>query len=279
MPDIFLSCNREEQAKAKLVANALTGEGFDVWWDTVLRAGQTHDEVTEGQLHAARAVVVLWSSRSVRSKWVRAEVTLGDRKSALIQVMIQPCDRPIMFELIQTADLVGWEGDTTARPGVHSSRMCAIRWTARRRVPGQRQPARPRPRRQGSKTRQRRIRSRRLSGCRSKMVTTPGSWSRIWNAIRMDILQASPESASQRSARRSGSQRPHPGSRRCRFRRRRCPGPRGLDRRHNGQTLSSKPGRRKAHPAGAGRETPSRLLQVSPASLCWPWRPSLCFQG
>lgn len=114
MPDIFLSYNREDQAKAKLVAKALTDEGFDVWWDTVLRAGQTYDEVTEGQLHAAKAVVVLWSSRSVRSKWVRAEATLGDRKSALIPVMIEPCDRPIMFELIQTADLVGWEGDTTA---------------------------------------------------------------------------------------------------------------------------------------------------------------------
>ena len=112
MPDIFLSYNREDQAKAKLIATALASEGFDVWWDTVLRAGQTYDEVTERQLHESRAVVVLWSSRSVKSKWVRAEATLGDRKSALIPVMIEPCDRPIMFELIQTADLIGWEGDT-----------------------------------------------------------------------------------------------------------------------------------------------------------------------
>ncbi len=112
MPDIFLSYNREDQAKAKLIATALANEGFEVWWDTVLRAGQTYDEVTERQLHESRAVVVLWSSRSVKSKWVRAEATLGDRKSALIPVMIEPCDRPIMFELIQTADLIGWEGDT-----------------------------------------------------------------------------------------------------------------------------------------------------------------------
>jgi len=116
VPDIFLSYNREDQAKAKLIAKALSDEGFDVWWDTVLRAGQTYDEVTERQLHASRAVVVLWSSRSVKSKWVRAEATLGDRKSALIPVMIEPCDRPIMFELIQTADLIGWEGDTS-NPG------------------------------------------------------------------------------------------------------------------------------------------------------------------
>ncbi len=114
MADIFLSYNREDQPKAKVIAKALEAEGFDVWWDTILRAGQTYDEVTERQLHDAKAVVVLWSTRSVRSKWVRAEATLGDRKSALIPVMLEPCDRPIMFELIQAADLVGWEGDTSA---------------------------------------------------------------------------------------------------------------------------------------------------------------------
>lgn len=115
MADIFLSYNREDQATAKTIATALQGEGFKVWWDTVLRAGQTYDEVTERQLHDASAVVVLWSSRSVRSKWVRAEATLGDRKSALIPVMIEQCDRPIMFELIQTADLTKWTGDLEDR--------------------------------------------------------------------------------------------------------------------------------------------------------------------
>jgi formylglycine-generating enzyme required for sulfatase activity len=109
--DIFLSYNREDQARAKAIANALQNEGFDVWWDTILRAGQTYDEVTERQLREASAVVVLWSTKSVKSKWVRAEATLGDRKAALIPVMIEPCDRPIMFELIQTADLTQWQGN------------------------------------------------------------------------------------------------------------------------------------------------------------------------
>lgn len=111
--DVFLSYNREDQPKAKVIAEALERAGFQVWWDTVLRAGQTYDEVTEKQLRDAWAVVVLWSSRSVQSKWVRAEATLGDRKSALIPVMIEPCERPIMFELIQTADLTNWQGDLT----------------------------------------------------------------------------------------------------------------------------------------------------------------------
>jgi TolB-like protein/Tfp pilus assembly protein PilF len=55
--------------------------------------------------------VVLWSKRSVESRWVRAEATLADRNKTLVPAMIEPCDRPIMFELTQTADLSHWNGD------------------------------------------------------------------------------------------------------------------------------------------------------------------------
>ena len=47
MPDIFLSYNREDQARARHFAEAFTLEGFDVWWDTELKSGEAYDEVTE----------------------------------------------------------------------------------------------------------------------------------------------------------------------------------------------------------------------------------------
>ncbi len=56
-------------------------------------------------------MVVLWSPRSVVSRWVRAEATLADRNKTLVPCTIEPCDRPIMFELTQTADLSHWRGD------------------------------------------------------------------------------------------------------------------------------------------------------------------------
>ncbi len=46
------------------------------------------------------------------SRWVRAEATQADRNHTLVPVMIEPCKRPIMFELTHTADLSGWKGDT-----------------------------------------------------------------------------------------------------------------------------------------------------------------------
>ncbi|MEZ5938971.1 MAG: SUMF1/EgtB/PvdO family nonheme iron enzyme [Hyphomonadaceae bacterium] len=114
MGHVFLSYSREDRATAQKISEALAAEGFDVWWDKVLRAGQTYDEVTEGMLRESAVVVVLWSAVSVKSKWVRAEATLGERSSVLVPAMIEDCDRPIMFELVQTADLIGWDGDREA---------------------------------------------------------------------------------------------------------------------------------------------------------------------
>jgi len=113
--DIFLSYNREDQARAKLFAEAFAAQGFDVWWDVGLKAGEAYDQVTEKALREARAVVVLWSRKSVESRWVRAEATLADRNRTLVPCMIEPCERPIMFELTQTADLSHWQGETTDR--------------------------------------------------------------------------------------------------------------------------------------------------------------------
>lgn len=111
MPDVFISYNREDRDRASVIANALEAEGFSVWWDAALRAGETYDEVTEQNLRTAGAVVVLWSKRSSNSKWVRAEATVGERSSTLVPALIEDCERPIRFELVQTADLRHWRGD------------------------------------------------------------------------------------------------------------------------------------------------------------------------
>jgi tetratricopeptide (TPR) repeat protein len=96
---------------AQLFAAGFEAQGLSVWWDADLRSGEAYDEVTEQALAEAKAVVVLWSARSVASRWVRSEATQADRLGALVPVMIEPCKRPIMFELTQTADLAHWSGD------------------------------------------------------------------------------------------------------------------------------------------------------------------------
>ena len=110
--DVFLSYAREDQAAARIFAETLEREGLRVWWDAALRTGEAYDETMEAALKSAKAVVVLWSKTSVASRWVRAEATLADRNKTLVPCMIEPCERPMMFELTQTADLSHWHGAT-----------------------------------------------------------------------------------------------------------------------------------------------------------------------
>ena len=109
--EIFISYNREDQTTAGLFAEGFKEAGLSVWWDVTLSSGDAYDQITEQALKEASAVVVLWSPRSVVSRWVRAEATVADRNSTLVPVMVEACERPIMFELTQTADLSQWHGD------------------------------------------------------------------------------------------------------------------------------------------------------------------------
>lgn len=111
--DIFISYSREDRPAARHFAESFTKEGFSVWWDAALRSGETFDEVIEKELRAAKAVVVLWSPRSVASRWVRAEATLADRANKLVPAIIEACNLPIIFELTHAADLANWTGDTS----------------------------------------------------------------------------------------------------------------------------------------------------------------------
>src|ERR1700733_14924744 len=111
LPDIFLSYGHGDEATARRFAESFEREGFSVWWDASLRSGDAFDATIESALRSAKAVVVLWSEISVQSRWVRAEATLADRNKTLMPVMIELCDRPIMFELMHTTDLSHWNGD------------------------------------------------------------------------------------------------------------------------------------------------------------------------
>lgn len=111
--DIFISYARQDRPAARIFAECFAAEGFGVWWDASLHSGETFDEVIEQRLRDAKAVVVLWSPRSVASRWVRAEATLADRRNKLVPAIIEPCDRPIVFELTHTAELADWHGDMT----------------------------------------------------------------------------------------------------------------------------------------------------------------------
>jgi formylglycine-generating enzyme required for sulfatase activity len=110
MSDIFVSYKREEQSTARKLAEALENEGWTVWWDPKLRAGERFDDVIEAALEESKCVVVMWSKLSVKSKYVKDEATYALNRNKIVPVKIEDVDLPFRFDTLHTPRLVGWDG-------------------------------------------------------------------------------------------------------------------------------------------------------------------------
>ena len=108
MSDIFISYSREDRPRAKLIAEELERRGWSVWWDRIIPAGQVFDDVIEQAIRDAKCIIVLWSSHSVGSRWVRSEASEGADRQILVPVLIEEVPIPLAFKRIQAADLTMW---------------------------------------------------------------------------------------------------------------------------------------------------------------------------
>jgi hypothetical protein len=109
--DVFISYAREDKPEAELVAQALERDGVSVWWDRNIPPGRSYDEVIEEALDAAKCVIVLWSRKSVASDWVKVEAGEGNKRGVLVPALIEEAKVPLEFRRLQTANLIGWEGE------------------------------------------------------------------------------------------------------------------------------------------------------------------------
>jgi hypothetical protein len=113
MNDIFISYSSADRAKAQQLAEALQTRGWSVWWDRNIPTGRAFDQVIEEALDQSRCVVVLWSTSSVKSNWVKDEASEGVRRNVLVPVCIDNVNIPLGFRRIQTANMSGWQGSPT----------------------------------------------------------------------------------------------------------------------------------------------------------------------
>lgn len=111
MSDIFLSYSSKDVERAKQLAEALTRQGWTVWWDRTILPGKIFDRVIEAELAATRCVIVLWSIDSVESSWVRAEAEVAMKKGHLIPALLGEVNIPLVFRQFQAASLSDWDGD------------------------------------------------------------------------------------------------------------------------------------------------------------------------
>lgn len=97
MTDVFISYTRDERSRCSTIAERLRALGLDVWFDAKLASGTSFDREIEERVRSAKAVLVLWSPKSVQSNWVRNEATIGQQRDVLVSVEIVPTTLPIAF--------------------------------------------------------------------------------------------------------------------------------------------------------------------------------------
>jgi TolB-like protein/Tfp pilus assembly protein PilF len=113
MADVFVSYKAEDRARVAPLVRALESDGISVWWDAHIGAGDEWRETILRQLEGARAVIVVWSRRSVgaQGQFVRDEASRALKRKTYLPIRIDKVDPPLGFGETQAHDLVGWKGD------------------------------------------------------------------------------------------------------------------------------------------------------------------------
>lgn len=107
---VFISYWRGDEETAIRLRQALRADGFTIWWDDDLRAGQAWASRIDEALLRASAVIVLWSQEAAESRWVVYEAAVAKGRGTLTPARIKPCDIPEAFSGLQAADLTAWDG-------------------------------------------------------------------------------------------------------------------------------------------------------------------------
>ncbi|MFO1394024.1 MAG: TIR domain-containing protein [Steroidobacteraceae bacterium] len=115
---LFISYASVDRHLIAPLVEFLRGQGWDVWWDRHLEAGETFDRRIEQELAAADAVVVVWSRASVASNWVLSEAMVGFETNRLVPVALDArIAPPLPFNRLHTIPLADWSG-AGSHPGL-----------------------------------------------------------------------------------------------------------------------------------------------------------------
>jgi cytochrome c-type biogenesis protein CcmH/NrfG len=141
MAKLFLSYSRKNARLAERLTHWLESEGHDVWRDEDdIGGGTSFSSEIERALEDCDAVLVLWSTDSAQSAWVRDEAGYGRDKGKLIPLSLDGTDPPLGFRQFQSIDISKWKGHA-APPSAERIRSAIARVTGL----AQTQPAAPAP--------------------------------------------------------------------------------------------------------------------------------------
>jgi predicted metal-dependent HD superfamily phosphohydrolase/TolB-like protein len=108
---LFISYASVDRQLIAALVDFLRGQGWEVWWDRHLEAGEAFDRRIEQELAAADCVIVAWSRAAVRSNWVLSEAMVGFESNRLVPVSLDArLAIPLPFNRVHTVALGDWTG-------------------------------------------------------------------------------------------------------------------------------------------------------------------------
>jgi hypothetical protein len=111
MSNIFISYKREEREWVSKLVIALEKNDLTVWWDPKINVGQAYFNIINKVIVEVDCILVIWSKDSIISRWVISEASVGMERKNIIPVLVDEVTPPIPFNIIQSANLIDWDGD------------------------------------------------------------------------------------------------------------------------------------------------------------------------
>lgn len=108
MSDIVLSFAKADKDIAEAMAYALGGEGYTVdplWKKDPEKVSR---QLREKAIARAKAVMVLWSTKSVRRNDVRLDAREAHAEDKYIPILLEECDIPKYLQIDLLTDIRGW---------------------------------------------------------------------------------------------------------------------------------------------------------------------------
>ncbi len=114
---VFISYAKATRQPTEKLAKQLAERGYDVWWDTDLISGEAFEKTIRSKIDDAGAVIVIWTSASVNSQFVKSEADRAFRRNKIVCVMARGLtidELPMPYDQLQTVDAEDVDGITRA---------------------------------------------------------------------------------------------------------------------------------------------------------------------
>ncbi len=114
MADTFISYARDDRTRVQVLTDAITAEGWTVWWDPDMQAGKPWPPQLRDEITKSAAVVTVWTSAAAESRWVLEETMEAERQEKLITIAMDDDAVPFGFRSFHAEDFRSWSGDKAA---------------------------------------------------------------------------------------------------------------------------------------------------------------------